>query len=219
MTTIQTNKLMKNYNDLILLVAGGHAKVLMSIIRYRNMNVSAVLCPDYKIIDKFCGVPVVGDDTKLSSFDPNKTKVVNGIGALPKQEQRWIRAAEINALNFESERVIHPKAILADDISLGAGVQIMAGAIVQPGCIIGENVIINSGAIIEHDTIIENGCHIAPGSTICGGVKIGSRTHVGIGANVLESRSIGAFSIVAAGHVIFNDLDPQTNTLESMLLK
>ena len=40
--------------------------------------------------------------------------------------------------------VIHPKAIIAENVQIGEGVQIMAGAIIQPEVTIGKQCIINT---------------------------------------------------------------------------
>lgn len=52
--------------------------------------------------------------------------------------------AEKYSLDYIS--LIHPNAVIANDVQIGAGTVVMAGAIINSGTIIGRHCIINSGA-------------------------------------------------------------------------
>jgi acetyltransferase EpsM len=101
---------------------------------------------------------------------------------------------------------IHPRAIIAPDVTLGAGTMVAAGVIINPAAAIGENVIVNTGATIDHECIIEDGAHICPGVNLAGNVRVGRAAWVGIGSSVIQRITIGAGAFIGAGSVVVRDI-------------
>jgi len=102
--------------------------------------------------------------------------------------------------------VIHPKAIIAPDVSIGVGAVILAGAIIDSECTIGDYSIINKGAIINHGSVIGEGTHVCPGVNIAGDTTIGKGCWLGIGATIIEKLEIGDHVFLGAGSVVTEDL-------------
>lgn len=65
---------------------------------------------------------------------------------------------------------------------------------------------VNTGAIVEHDCELEDYVHVAPNATLGGNVKVGTKSHIGIGDTVIQNVTIGKNVIVGAGAVILNDI-------------
>jgi sugar O-acyltransferase (sialic acid O-acetyltransferase NeuD family) len=82
----------------------------------------------------------------------------------------------------------------------------IAGTIVNADTRIGRGVILNTACSIDHDCIIECFSHISPGARLAGGVKVGRRSWIGIGAVVREGIHIGDDVIVGAGSVVVKDI-------------
>lgn len=101
---------------------------------------------------------------------------------------------------------IHPQAIVASNVELGAGVMIAANAAINPLAKIGNVVICNTGSIIEHDCILGDFCHIAPGATLCGTVEVGPYSFIGANAVVLQGVKIGSNVTIGAGSVVLEDV-------------
>ena len=119
----------------IVLGAGGHARVLCSLMRSRKLSVLGILDKSCEIGTQRYGCTVLGDDSYL---DTNKTAIlVNGLGSLPGWNRRWCLAQQARTAGFSFATLIHPSAIVADDAVLEEGVQVMAGAVVQSGAVIG----------------------------------------------------------------------------------
>lgn len=197
----------------VILGGGGHAKVLIAALRLTNRKLLGVVSPDLVKGSECLGIKVLGNDELILDFDPTKVELVNGIGALPKKPQRW-KIAELARRNgFRFARVIHPKAIIASDVDIAEGVQVMAGAVIQPGCKIGQDSIINTGALIDHDCLISDNCHIAPGATLSGSVNIGRYCHIGTSAQIIHNIVVGCNSIVAAGATVYK------NVPDNMIIK
>ena len=196
--------------SVIIIGAGGHAKVLAEMLQKSKRHIIGVTDPNKKEGETSFGLNVIGDDEVIKEHDKSKVELVNGIGALPGNNIRWNIAKRFRDLDYTFATVIHPSAIISNDIILKDGVQIMAGCIIQPGVEVGQDSIINTGVILDHDCKIGKSCHIAPGVTLCGGVDVGNGAHVGAGTISLQYKRIGANTIVAAGSIVHRDINENT---------
>lgn len=191
----------------VIIGAGGHARVLISTLKALQRGIVGILHPDETMIGQTIdGIPVIGNDEKICEYAPDAVELVNGIGSTSSTTKRHDIFETFKKDGYSFATIEHLAALIADNVKLGEGVQIMAGAIIQTGCIIGNNTIINTGAIIDHDCIIGDHVHIAPGAVLSGGVKIGALTHVGTGATIIQGAEIGGNSLIGAGAVVIRDV-------------
>lgn len=192
---------------LILIGAGGHAKVLVDALRLAGREVKGILTLERALWGKAVwGIPVVGEDDRINDYRPGEIEIVNGIGSVGDPSTRIKVYMAMKDKGFSFATVIHPSAIISGDVSLGEGVQVMAGAIIQPGCRIGDNVIVNTGAMIDHDCCIGNHVHLTTGVVLSGEVKVGPKTHIGTGASVIQGIAIGGSVLVAAGSAVVREI-------------
>lgn len=191
----------------ILLGGGGHARVLLGMLRRMQVEVLGVVDPVLAVGDDWLGCRVLGGDDAVAGYGVEQVELVNGIGSMPKDAGSRARVfQQFRSLGYRFASVIDPRAFVADDVELAMGVQVMAGVIIQAGTIIAENSIVNSGAIVEHDCRIGRHVHIAPGATLCGAVNVADETHIGAGAVVIQGVRIGSRSIVGAASVVTRDV-------------
>jgi sugar O-acyltransferase (sialic acid O-acetyltransferase NeuD family) len=191
----------------IILGAGGHAKVLIAtLLLLRRKIVGITEVNKQKQEGYLSGIPIIGNDEAILKYKSDEIELANGIGSvgLPKSRMEIYQKCKRKGYKFAS--IIHPSAMVMNDVQLGEGVQIMAGAIIQPGCSIGDNTIINTGAIVDHDCVVGDHAHVAPGAVISGGVQIGAMTHIGTAATIIQGIKIGPESIIGAGAVVVNDI-------------
>lgn len=191
----------------IVLGAGGHAKVLIQTLLLNDINIIGIL--DHKDIEmgrKVMGISIIGTDDSVLRYSTQDILLVNGLGSVKSMVAREKLFAEMKRQGYMFTAVIHPSAIIASDVTFGEGVQIMAGAIVQPGCYVGDNSLINTRVAVDHDCHIGDHVHIAPGATLSGGVSVGSETHIGTGATIIQGIGIGRQCLVAAGSVVIHDV-------------
>jgi acetyltransferase EpsM len=106
--------------------------------------------------------------------------------------------------------VIHPGAIIANHVSIGAGSMVMASCTINTLCKIGRGVICNTGSVIEHEAQIGDFAHIAPGAVLAGNVTIGERTFVGANATIKQGIHVGRDVIIGAGAVVLSDISDGT---------
>ncbi len=195
-----------NNQQVIILGAGGHAKVVADALSRTDYKVIGLISPDKEKGSLCFGVEVLGDDNVLDFYSNKEVLLANGIGSLSGTSPRWNMALKMRDKGFVFVSVIHPSAVIAHDVVLAEGVQIMAGAIVQPGVYIGQDTIINTASSVDHDCYIGANCHLSPGVILSGSVRIQGGTHVGTGCIVINNISIGSNCLIAAGAVVFKDV-------------
>ena len=213
---------MKN-RPVIIIGAGGHAKVIFEALGLSGRVVLGFVTPDLEVGTELCSSTVLGDDSIIFNYSVNEVDLVNGVGALPGKNIRWKLASSISEKGYRFTVVIHPDAVVASDVVLKEGSQVMAGVVIQPGTIIGKNTIINTGSIIDNDCIIAENCHVETGVVCSGDVNIGRNVHIGTGACIIQGINIGEGSIIAAGSTIYKDVPAdmwvkqQTNTVMKLV--
>lgn len=194
---------MKTLIPVILLGAGGHAKVLIDALKLQSVEILGIVDVDTdKKGQELMGVKVMGGDEEVMKYSPQQIRLVNGIGSVRVSPLRRRIFELFKSKGYEFENVIHPASTIACDVELLEGVQIMAGAVIQTGCRLGSNSIINTHASVDHDCRLGNHTHISPGAVLSGGVVVGEGAHIGTGAVVIQGVQIGANSLVAAGAVV-----------------
>ncbi len=196
----------------IVIGGGGHAKVLIStlLLCRRNILGFVELNP---AASPLLGISYLGSDAAVLPHAPGDVRLVNGVGSTGSTASRQDVYDRFTHEGYCFATVIHPSAIVAPEVQIEDGVQIMAGAILQPGSCVGSNAIVNTGAIIDHDCVVGAHAHIAPGAVLSGGVRVYSGAHIGTGACIIQGVSIGAGSVVGAGAVVIKDVSPGVTTV------
>lgn len=191
----------------IVIGAGGHAKVLVGLLDALGAEVLGLTDGDpSRHGEAVLGRPVIGGDDAVDGYAPSDVALVLGVGSTGPGPARREIYARFCGRGYRFRSCIHPAAWVAPDAVVGSGTQIMAGAVVQPGCRIGDNVIVNTGAGVDHDCRIGDHVHIAPGAVLGGAVALGAGAHIGSGATVIEQRRIGAGAMVCAGACVVTDV-------------
>lgn len=193
---------------LVMLGAGGHAKVLLSLARAAGMSVVGVVDPLLASagVRQWRGVPVLGDDAALDELDPKRIALVNGIGQTATGHDRRRLLERVAPRAFHFPALIHPAATVDDTTQLAEGVQVMAGAVVQADCSIGPHTIVNTRAGVDHDCVIGSHVHLAPAATLCGGVHVGDGAFVASGATLAPGVIVGRDTVVGAGTLLLRNL-------------
>jgi len=189
--------------DVIVLGAGGHARVVIDSLRCAGFSVVGVCAPELEPGQAGpLGAPALGNDNFLTGVDRDTHLLANGIGSIGKPELRQRIFETKTAQGWRFVTLVHPTAIVGADCNFGEGAQIMAGAVLQTGVRIGRNTIVNTAASIDHDCMLDDHVHIAPGAILSGAVTVGARSHLGTGAIVIQGVSIGNDVVIGAGAVI-----------------
>lgn len=185
-------------NRLIIIGASGHGKVVADIAKLNGYKDIVFLDDDTSKTECF-GLPVIGTVSKLNDLDGDIFVAVGN---------SQIREKIMNSYSDRNYPVlIHPSAVVAQNIKIGEGAVIMAGAIINPDVIIGKGAIINTSSSIDHDCVLEDFVHVAVGAHLCGTVNVGNNTWIGAGATVSNNINICAEVTVGAGAVVIRDIE------------
>lgn len=192
----------------VVVGAGGHAKVLIEALRSGNVPVLALIDRDTtKHGQKILHITVAGDDTWLQqTYPPGTVQLVNGVGSVRRPILRRDVFAAFKARGYDFATVIHSSTTIASDAVIGEGAQIMAGVVIQPGVRIGSDALINTRASVDHDCIVGDHSHVAPGATLSGDVHLGEAVHVGTGATLIQGIHVGDEALIAAGVTVTADV-------------
>ena len=184
-------------SEVIVIGAGGHARVVADIIQHVGDIVLGFL--DDNIEGMVMGLPVLGKIADALNYD-NRTLFVIGIGNNFTRK----RIAQQYHLNWYT--AIHPTAVVASNVIIEKGTVLMAGAIINTGAHIGKHCIINTSTVVEHDNNIADYVHISPHATLCGTVSVGNLSHVGAGVTIRNNIIITSNCVIGAGAVVVKDI-------------
>lgn len=179
--------------------ASGHGKVAADIAVKMEYE-SIVFLDDDESIRQCGGYPVVGksDDAKSLHCD---VFVAIGNAKIRRRIQKMLEGADVPIA-----ALIHPDAVIAEDVKIGKGTVIMAGAVINPGTVLGEGCIVNTCASVDHDCTVGDYVHIAVGAHLCGTVEIGEDTWIGAGAIVSNNCCVCPNCMIGAGAVVIRDI-------------
>ncbi len=187
-------------SELVIIGAGGHAKVVIQTARAAGFDVTHAYDDSTEREGNFVlGVPVSGPVAAVPAG-------CNAIIAIGQNESRQRLASSLTC-NWAT--IAHPSAIIDPSATVGAGTVVFAGTVIQADAQLGRHVILNTGASVDHDSRVADHTHVGPGARICGNVTIGAGTLLGVGSCVIPGITIGAWSTIGAGATVVGDIPSQ----------
>jgi len=188
--------------EIIILGAGGHAKVVVDSLWNKNNEIKLTIV-DQNI--ERSGQHFL-EGTLIENFTSWNDYSQNIHIAIGNNEARSEHAARALQANKQLVTVINENAYIAKKVKIGDGSFIAARAVISVDSSIGMGCIINHGAVVDHDVYVGDFTHIAPNSTIGGNVIIGTSCFIGAGSIILPSVRLGDNVVVGAGAVVTKDV-------------
>lgn len=188
-------------DNLIIIGAGGHGKVLCDIAEKSGKYKSIAFLDDVAEGSRL-GYPIVGKSCDAEKFISDSVFIV-AIGSTPARARIM---NTLSALGARFATLVHPATIIGKEVSIGEGTAIMAGVVINSSAKIGRGCIINTHSVVEHDCEIGDLAHVSVGVCIAGESKIGARTWVGAGATVSNCLSVCSDCMIGAGAVVVSDI-------------
>ncbi len=179
-----------------ILGASGHGRVVADIARLNGYD--EILFLDDAEKEKCGSYDVIGKCSQALCMD---TDIAIAIGN-PDHRRAWFeRLKEKN-----KPILIHPNAVIGEDVTIGEGTVIMAGAVLNPGCRVGKACIVNTCSSVDHDCILGDYVHISVGAHLAGTVQIDDGTWVGAGATISCNIHVVRDCLIGTGAVVVKDL-------------
>lgn len=202
-------------NQVIVIGAGGHAKVCIDILKDCGYQVVYVIRKNDDPDDSeyFYNVPI--------EYEINLAWIKDALGidkafvAIGDNKIRVKLSSKLNDMGFTLVNAISSKAIISGTVLLGKGIAVMPGAIINADTVISRYSIINTGATIDHECKIKKGVHIAPGCNLAGNVIVGSNSFLGIGTKVIPNINIGENVIIGAGSTVIDNIPDNSKVVGS----
>lgn len=189
-------------NKLLIIGASGHGKVVADVALKMNKWQSIAFLDDNESVKLSMGIEVIGKSADAFNYIDNYDLFV-GIGNNSIREQIQ---GKLEAEGASLPTLIHPSAVIGEQVELGVGTVVMAGAVINCCTTIRKGCIINTGSTIDHDNVIEDYVHISPGVHLAGTVKVGRGTWLGIGSVVNNNINIINSCKIGAGAVVIRDI-------------
>lgn len=190
-------------NRLLIIGAGGHAKVVIDVARAAGwLPIGAI---DRETNDSVLDVPVIGDDSSVrelwreNMFDA--VTVAIGENTLRQKLSNMARS-----YGCPTPALIHPCAYVSRYAQIAEGTVVMPSAVVNAAAQIGRDCIVNTGSVVEHDCELKNAVHVAPRSAMGGSCYLGSCALFGIGATARPGVRIGDNVVVGAGATVVSNV-------------
>lgn len=183
----------------LLVGGGGHAKVVIDVLRAAGFEVAGFLDPD-PAAAPIEGVRRLGGDADAPAL--REQGLTHALVALGDNRLRRRIGERLREDGFTLVTAVHPSAVVSSSAWIGAGVVVMPQAVINAAARVGDHVIVNTGAIVEHDCVLGAGVHLAPRSAMGGGCELGEEAFFGLGAVARPLSRIGARAVVGAGAVV-----------------
>lgn len=184
-------------NRRVLLVgAGGHAKVVADALSALGWSISAYVDPkEQRWID---AQRYDSDDAAIGERTADAVTV--GIGGTSPAGLQFRHDLLLRYVNDRRTlpAICDPRAIVSSKATLSGGCQVLAGAMINADAQVGKAVIVNTRAVVEHDAVVGHGSHVAPGAIVLGGASVGSYCMIGAGAMVLPGARVPDRTLVPA---------------------
>ncbi|WP_027937124.1 acetyltransferase [Anaeroarcus burkinensis] len=191
---------------LLILGAGGHAKVLLEAAEQMGQWRDFAFLDD-RVAGNIHGYPIVGTLQAAAMLRERFNEAIVGIG---NNQLRLFWQKFLLDNGYDLPNVIHPSAVISSSAILGNGCAVFAQAVVNADACIGDSVILNTACSVDHDCVIGAGVHVAPGSRLAGGVYVEQEAWIGLSSCVNVGVKIGRHAVVGAGAVVIKNVKEET---------
>lgn len=192
----------------VIIGAGVFSQVIIEAIRmHGKYNVVGLIDNDVPVGHFIDGVPVLGGDDILEGvLELGIKNAVIGFGKIGQQQYRMKVFDLYREKGFVFPNIIHPQAVISDDLVIGEGNIILSSANISKCVNIGNNCLINIGAKISHHCNVGDNVQFSPGALVAGSVTIRSNTVIGMGVTTTYGVTIGENVIINNGAQVISNV-------------
>lgn len=201
--------------DIVVLGAGGLGREVLCLIR----DINRAFPGTWNFLGFVAGEPP--DPASLgrisarylgSDRDEHVLREIEGacfVAAIGKPEIRRLAYEHCIYSGLSPAKLVHPTAIVGEDVQMRDGVVICAGSIITTNVRIGMGVQIDRMCTVGHDCVIGDFVTLTPRVTLSGGVTVGSAAYMGTGSTTVQNLVIGESAVIGAGALVAGDIAPR----------
>lgn len=177
----------------VIFGAGNFIFDIIDAIEANNQSVDSIVLnsPIHSTLKKKITIPTIS----IEKFKP-KSNTHYIFGFLDPCKIPLINY--LKSYNLEFANLIHPRAYISKNVSIGMGNYFGPGVIVGPNSKIGSFNYFNRGSLIGHDVVIGSYNHFGPGSIVCGRCKIIDSCNLGAGSVINDGLNICSNCIIGS---------------------
>jgi sugar O-acyltransferase (sialic acid O-acetyltransferase NeuD family) len=159
-------------------------------------------------------VPILSD---VESYCPKPNdRIVIAVGEPLRKQQH---ATTLGSCGGQFVNVIHPTAVVGENVRLGYGVILAPYTALTCDISIGNFVTISSFSGAGHDSIIGDYCQICSHCSINGNAVLEEGAFLGAQVTVIPNARIGAWSYVGAGSVVLKRVNAREKVFGNPAVK
>lgn len=199
-------------NRLVVVGAGGFGREVLTLIRDINeatpdswdfVGFLAKEAPDPEVLQRI-EAPYLGTDTDQHLLATLRN--CHFVAAIGAGAARRAVTARMIAAGLTPGTLIHPSAVIGEDVRLGAGTVVCAGSILTTNIRTGVGVVIDRSVNVGHDSMLGHFVTLAPAATVSGSVTLADEVYMGTNSCTVQGVHIGIGVTVGAGAVVTRDI-------------
>lgn len=163
----------------------------------------------YLISETFCNLPVIAFEKLKQNYLPCDYEIFIAISYTKLNQVRKEKYLATKAMGYRLASYVSSHATILNEGRIGENCFILEDNTIQPFVTIGNNVTLWSGNHIGHHSVIHDHCFIASHVVVSGGVEINESCFIGVNVTLRDHIKIGAKSVLGAGALILNDVEPE----------
>jgi sugar O-acyltransferase (sialic acid O-acetyltransferase NeuD family) len=166
-----------------------------------------------KIIDGLVTLGTFKEIVNEKKYLPAKCKIVFAIGYGNMRGRQAVYQCIIDH-GYKLFSVVHPKAIVEKNATLGDGCIILSGAVIDQGVFIGPICYVDIGVTIGEDCHIGVNNYFSASCVVGGNVKIGEGNFFGLNSTIVNDVTLGSNLIVNAQTLVHKNFTDNLQVIE-----
>ncbi len=154
------------------------------------------------------GVPVLPLEKLRETFPCDRVSLVLGIGYRRMGEIRREVFGACRQYGYRFENYVHPTALIAKDVEMGEGNNILEGVILEAGAKIGDANLFFGGSMVAHETTVGSYNTFSVRAVAAGCAAIKDHCFLGASSVVRDHVALEDYVLLGAGAYGFKDMDP-----------
>jgi sugar O-acyltransferase (sialic acid O-acetyltransferase NeuD family) len=187
---------------LVILGVGGHAVSVANVALSAGYKIKCFIDKKKKGSNLF-GYGIIGELRELQQIDQYSFAIAVGDNAVRERIYKELLAIK-PSLHFPA--LVHSSAVISSFTTIEDGVVVMPSVVIGPNSRVGKFCFLNTRASLDHDCVMFDYSSLAPAVATGGGVSIGQRSAISIGATVKQGIKIGDDCVIGANSYLNKDL-------------
>jgi sugar O-acyltransferase (sialic acid O-acetyltransferase NeuD family) len=194
-------------NDIVIISAGKFGREISSFVGHaiaagENWRLKGFLDSRPHLLGGFNRhAPIL---SAVEDYQPAENDLFLCAIGEPAQRRHYTHLTKSRGARFAT--LIHPTAMLGDNVTLGEGVMIAPYAVLTSDTVFGDSVYLGPHGCCSHDNRIGDWSHISGHCALGGCVTVDEAAFFGIGAIVVPGVRIGANAFIGAGSVVLKNV-------------